>query len=710
MFNQLAEVFLNSHSESDAVNLIRSFRCAGFYNLAIFVGEFLEKQFPHSVDIKDEHAISAYYTTNYIKSFDIFERALSMKGLSEKTSKSLLFNQHFSINHVCDRYTYYNENKISEIINRKQKTFPLITLTITTCKRFDLFEKTMNSFINCCMDIDKIDHWICIDDNSSDEDKTKMTKLYPFFNFYFKDRKHKGHPQSMNILRTMIKTPYFFHMEDDWKFFSQRRFLSEALEVLGYDSTIKQCLINKNYSETERDISVKGGEFCSTNNGTRFYIHEFANTPESIAKWTQKHGADGNNSSYWPHFSFRPSLIKTSILFEVGEFNENVSHFEMEYSYRYTNKGYRSAFFEGINCLHIGRLTSERHNKTIPNAYELNGEAQLYGKEELANIKEIKTYVINLDRRPDRLQKFTSNIPDDFQYERFPAVDGSNLKSTAQLQRIFDGNNYNMRKGMVGCAMSHIKLYIELINSEHEFFCILEDDIDFVPNFKYKLSHLHKQIIHDPWDIVFIGHHLYSQYISKNSHDKEKLPTAEKWDTQTSLMRSIGGTGGYLISKKGAINILEFLNKNGIINGIDTCIQKAADLLNIYYSEPHLIYSDCWNTNNTVDTDIQWDFDSLTVPLDQRFNDEVLFYGGIIPLPHDVEKATEIVSDINQTNVYCYMHNKDNMENVQKNSVHPSYTLEDKILIIVPKGNPERYFDRLKKNNIWSIEDALQTK
>ena len=46
--------------------------------------------------------------------------------------------------------------------------------SITTCKRFDLFEKTINSFIQCCKDVLLIDKWLCIDDNSSDTDREKM--------------------------------------------------------------------------------------------------------------------------------------------------------------------------------------------------------------------------------------------------------------------------------------------------------------------------------------------------------------------------------------------------------------------------------------------------------------------------------------------------------------------------------------------------------
>ena len=54
----------------------------------------------------------------------------------------------------------------------------------------------------------------------------------------------------------------------------------------------------------------------------------------------------------------------------------------MDYSYRYARNGYVSAFLEDINSIHIGRLTSQRNNKNIPNAYDLNEQDQFTKSQE----------------------------------------------------------------------------------------------------------------------------------------------------------------------------------------------------------------------------------------------------------------------------------------------------------------------------------------
>jgi GR25 family glycosyltransferase involved in LPS biosynthesis len=703
MLDQLAYKFLQKHQEIDGLNLIHNLRCSGFYNIGMFIGKFIEKQFPYSSDIKDEYAMNAYYAQNYLKTFKIYNRLLSMKGLSENISTKVIFNQHFCINHVLNYYGYYNLKIVSKINTRKKLVFPLVTLTMTSCKRFDLFEQTVNSFLNCCQDLEKIDKWICIDDNSSQEDRDKMKKLYPFFIFYFKTQEEKGHPQSMNIIKKMVNTPYFFHMEDDWKFFSKRKYISDALDVMQQDIRIAQCLVNKNYSETESDVDIKGGEFHTTQRGFRYFIHEYFPNKNSIEK----------NCYYWPHFSFRPSLIRSSILEELGEFNEQISHFEMDYSYRYIKKGYISAFFEGIYCVHIGRLTSERHDKDKPNAYEMNNEAQFDQKECEITLKEfdtkLKTYVINLDRRPDRWEIFLKNSYNlsFLNFNRYSAVDGKNIESTDQLQRIFDGNDYNMRVGMVGCAMSHIKLYIEMLESDADVYCILEDDLKFVPNFGKKLLHVYEQIKNTDWDILYLGHHLFESNITDDIYNKNNLPIAEKWNSFKSLSMSMGGTGGYIISRTGALKLLNFINRTGMTNGIDTVQQKSADELNIYYTNPHLIYSECFRHNNNPDTDIQYDYDSLTVSVEKRLDNEVGFYGHLFKLSN-FDFALEFAKN-SFSNDQHYFQSTDPQEiyTLSKESVHPWYTLENSVIVIVPEGNNERYFDRLKKNGNFTITDSL---
>ena len=80
-----------------------------------------------------------------------------------------------------------------------------VMMTFTTCKRLDLFEKTMNSILNSWTDLEKVDYFFCVDDNSSQRDRSKMQTMYPFIDFYMKRKVEKGHRASMNIIYDKLK-------------------------------------------------------------------------------------------------------------------------------------------------------------------------------------------------------------------------------------------------------------------------------------------------------------------------------------------------------------------------------------------------------------------------------------------------------------------------------------------------------------------------
>jgi hypothetical protein len=277
--DQLARTFLANYDERTATDMVCLARCSGMPHLGAFLGRYLQTIFPHSCMLNLEHSANLHHSGKHRDSFLTTKRVLDMRNISEELSKQIISNRRFTIDTVENDWNYYNSALVAKLCNRRKRPVKLITFTMTTCKRFELFTQTMNTFLNCCTDIDLIDEWYCIDDSSSEEDRRRMCTMYPFVTFLLKNRDQKGHPQSMNIIRDMVNTPYLFHLEDDWKFFEQRPFISELLEVLGQDRNFGQVLINKNYSEIASDV-ILGGEFKQTNTGLRYYVHEYVTTDE----------------------------------------------------------------------------------------------------------------------------------------------------------------------------------------------------------------------------------------------------------------------------------------------------------------------------------------------------------------------------------------------------------------------------------------------
>lgn len=301
--------------------------------------------------LRDECSISAFYTGRYMECFK-----LNSKLLQLFYDKRIVENMEFCLEplkHQASQYIQYN------FVKPKNRYYG-VTLTMTTCKRYDLFEKTVNSLLQNVKDLYMVERFICIDDNSSHEDRNKMLKNYPFFEFVFKKKDQKGHVFSMNMLKKKLteEDKYIFHLEDDWIFLTRRNYISNSIRVLLNNPVIGQVLFNRNYAETLKDYNIEGGKKIINN---KYMVHEFNLPPKYKC-----------SCEYWPHFSFRPSIIRREVLDKVGAF-QSVPHFEMDYAKRYTSLGYVSCFHNRIDTLHIGKLTSDKNGQ---NAYTLNDVKQ----------------------------------------------------------------------------------------------------------------------------------------------------------------------------------------------------------------------------------------------------------------------------------------------------------------------------------------------
>jgi len=475
-----------------------------------------------------------------------------------------------------------------------------VLLTMTTCKRFDLFEQTVNSILHTWTDIDQVDAWFCVDDNSSMEDRHKM-RSYDWIEYYMKRPSEKGHRTSMNLIWNKLqelKPTYWIHIEDDFVFHVERSYVADAIRGLR-ETGASQLLYNRNYAETIHDYRIEGhipvtDEFC---------LHEYKTGTFSF-----------QNCHYWPHYSFRPGMTKVDVALSLGNFDSSNTFFEMDYAYRWMNAGHKTAFYNAITCQHIGKLTKD---KSKPNAYALNQCNQFYDSHYIK--------VVNLERRKDRKEKM-ADILKDISYELVKAVDGSTLTITPEIMNLFIGNDFENRKGVIGCALSHYYLWKQLVSDSVEYYVVLEDDITITPDFKTKVDKIQCN------ELCFLGYHMYSKDRDA-SYDAKDGCAVQPF--QGDLF--VGGTFGYYITKRGAQRLLDYVAIHGIKHGIDYVMKLAA--IDCMECKPHLVFSE-WNEYYLIDSDIQGNYEAFHLS-----SDEFIFLEKVDHVNNDIERCEQNIMD-----------------------------------------------------------------
>nr|WP_129733146.1 glycosyltransferase family 25 protein [Parabacteroides goldsteinii] len=168
----------------------------------------------------------------------------------------------------------------------------------------------------------------------------------------------------------------------------------------------------------------------------------------------------------------------------------------------------------------------------------------------------IKTYVINLKESVARREKALAEI------QKYPcmdvewveAVNGKNLspedvRERFNIMEFIYRNLRTLRRGEIGCTLSHRECYRRLLESEDEYALILEDDFVFLA--PERVEDILEKIIGQlkkttPHLISLSANH--SVYYRKKQHQIDNYSICKLW--------SAWGTFAYLINRKAAKKLL----------------------------------------------------------------------------------------------------------------------------------------------------------
>ena len=166
----------------------------------------------------------------------------------------------------------------------------------------------------------------------------------------------------------------------------------------------------------------------------------------------------------------------------------------------------------------------------------------------------IPVYVINLDRRPDRLKIISETLDRmGIEYKRISAVDANDLAQTSQEnEKIITG--YTSRSpskvisiGDEACALSHFKVFDSFLKSNSQFALILEDDPTLASDLPQLLAST--EWIPSKCNLINLEVGEESKYLTGSILGK--TPSGREL-REIYRFQYGGGTSAYIISKRGA--------------------------------------------------------------------------------------------------------------------------------------------------------------
>ena len=203
-------------------------------------------------------------------------------------------------------------------------------------------------------------------------------------------------------------------------------------------------------------------------------------------------------------------------------------------------------------------------------------------------------FVINLDRRADRKQAFLEAHPDlRGIVRRLPAYDGRILRMTSGLATLFKTNDFFWKKAVMGCALSHLKLWSLLSTepSEIQNMLILEDDVRLQKGWRDAWSTAYASLP-DDWDCVYLGGILPPNRAAFANTLERVGPGLARVAANTVFGQRLATryfhfcAYAYVLSRRGVKKILDMIHEKGYWTSADHVICNQVDTMNLYVVDP----------------------------------------------------------------------------------------------------------------------------
>ena len=163
----------------------------------------------------------------------------------------------------------------------------------------------------------------------------------------------------------------------------------------------------------------------------------------------------------------------------------------------------------------------------------------------------IKIVVINLDRAPERLERFTSSAQKHgIVFERFSAIDKYDTNRIEELRKEY---KMCLAPQHSACALSHLKVLEDFVESNFDYCIIFEDDAKITHGGFTDIDQLIKDTKSERVDMIYINNRIRS-------------------DSTHRITRGCG-LESYIVSKEGARKLLS--NKYNMNQPIDFWFQAS---------------------------------------------------------------------------------------------------------------------------------------
>eukprot|EP00039_Didymoeca_costata_P014958 m.247400 g.247400 ORF g.247400 m.247400 type:complete len:396 (-) comp16126_c0_seq30:1354-2541(-) len=215
-------------------------------------------------------------------------------------------------------------------------------------------------------------------------------------------------------------------------------------------------------------------------------------------------------------------------------------------------------------------------------------------------------YVINLKRRPYRLQQFLENST--LSRERIhvlEAYDGESLTWSDGISTLFGNNKFGSARGIIGTALSHFSLWRHIATIETQFHMVFEDDAKFLGGYEKLWNTQFINAMPLDADLIFLGGIINTnlRYHNESITPVNRLFARHKENNVFShLIGNVQPNSspsasfhydamGYILSSHGAKKLVRYVADSSFTHSVDLMLMKfmGEHPSTVYVTTPQII-------------------------------------------------------------------------------------------------------------------------
>lgn len=192
----------------------------------------------HRWRARDEQAVCASQLGDHMEAMTLCRELIAVPEVPEEDRQRIAKNRDFSVPALLETVSTYPGERVRQLATRAGD------VTVSLIAGPDRFatEQSLNSFLNCCLDLTRIRQFLVLPVGMSATDRAALAGRYPFVDFT--EPAAGDGITELGWLRSQIHGRFWLHLGEGWRFFAPERYLSRLAAVLDAESEVMQVGVN----------------------------------------------------------------------------------------------------------------------------------------------------------------------------------------------------------------------------------------------------------------------------------------------------------------------------------------------------------------------------------------------------------------------------------------------------------------------------------